>query len=125
MSALALAVAPVVERVRRSWPWRVGVTGESMTPALRPGDWLLVDPAGYARRAPRPGELVVVPDPREERRWLVKRVAAVGPEGDLFVAGDAPDRSTDSRVFGTLPPDRVVGRPWARYWPPRRIGRVR
>ncbi len=121
-SAVTLAALPVAARVRRSWRWRVAVVGDSMTPQLRPGEWLLVDPEGYAHRSPRAGELVVVPDPREEQRWLIKRVAAVAPDGDLFVVGDATEHSTDSRAFGAVPPGRVIGRPWARYWPLRRAG---
>ena len=42
----------------------------------------------------------------------------------LRLAGDAPDASTDSRAFGAVDPTTVRGRPWLRYWPPRRIGRL-
>ena len=96
-----------------------------MAPTLRPGDWLLVDPDGYGRRAPVAGELVVAPDPREPNRLLIKRVADVDPDGWLRLAGDAPDASTDSRTFGAIDPSRVVGRPTLRYWPPGRLGVVR
>jgi signal peptidase I len=39
------------------------------------------------------------------------------PEGTLFVMGDHRANSTDSRVFGPIPLDHVVGRAWLRYWP--------
>lgn len=39
------------------------------------------------------------------------------PEGFLFVVGDNPDRSIDSRYWGLLPVDYVVGRPIARLFP--------
>ncbi len=96
-----------------------------MLPGLHPGDWVLVDPDAFARRRPREGDLIVVPDPRDENRWLVKRVGSVDQEGRLQLAGDSPDRSTDSRVFGAVDPATVRGRAWARYWPPSRLGRVR
>lgn len=96
-----------------------------MLPALHPGDWLLVDTEAYEGRPPRPGEVVVVPDPRHAQRWLVKRVASTAADGRLVLVGDRPDASTDSRTFGTVDPSVVIGRAWLRYWPPRRIGRVR
>ena len=40
----------------------------------------------------------------------------VGP-GELFVMGDHRANSVDSRVFGMIPVDNVVGRAWLRYWP--------
>jgi nickel-type superoxide dismutase maturation protease len=102
----------------------VDVAGQSMQPALEPGDWLLVDPDAYAIDSPRPGELVLAPDPRDPDRLLIKRVGGVGPDGALELLGDSPDQSTDSRVFGTVQTAVVRGRPWFRYWPPRRIGRL-
>lgn len=100
------------------------MTGQSMAPGLLPGDWLLMDPSGVAPR-PVAGELVVVPDPRRPDRLLVKRVEGVESGGRLLLRGDVPDASTDSRTFGAVDADAVLGRPWFRYWPPPRIGRVR
>lgn len=97
-----------------------------MAPTLEPGDWLLVDPDAYTEQAPAVGDLVLVPDPREPARLLVKRISDVSNDGaQLFVSGDARDASTDSRAFGTVMTAAVEGRPWFRYWPPRRLGRVR
>lgn len=96
-----------------------------MRPTLEPGDWLLVDPDAYAEVTPTVGKLVLVPDPREPSRLLVKRVAEVHDGGrELFVTGDAHDTSTDSRDFGSVTTSTVEGRPWFRYWPPGRLGRI-
>ena len=96
-----------------------------MRPTLEPGDWLLVDPDAYADMPPEPGDLVLVPDPREPSRLLVKRVTEVHDAGrQLFVTGDAPEASTDSRAFGTIETALVEGRPWFRYWPLRRLARI-
>ena len=73
-----------------------------MAPTLDAGDWLLVDPDAYSRRGPRSGELVLVRDPRQADRLLVKRVGAVSSDGLVEVVGDAPWASTDSRVFGPV-----------------------
>ena len=96
-----------------------------MRPTLEPGDWLLVDPAAYERRSPQVGDLVVAPDPRAGERWLVKRVGGLTPDGRLELVGDDPAASTDSRTFGPVDRAAIVGRVWARYWPPRRLARFR
>ena len=46
------------------------------------------------------------------------------PDGTLFVLGDCPARSTDSRSWGPLPIDKVVARPVVRIWPPDRQGAI-
>jgi nickel-type superoxide dismutase maturation protease len=89
-----------------------------MMPTLRPGDRLLVDRRAYRDRPPRVGEIVVLVDPEERRRWLVKRVAKVDPSGaSVEVLGDAADTARDSRRFGAVPFGSVVGRVVRCYFP--------
>jgi signal peptidase I len=38
-------------------------------------------------------------------------------QGELFVMGDHRGSSSDSRVFGSIEVDDVIGRAWLRYWP--------
>lgn len=42
------------------------------------------------------------------------------PEGTVFVMGDNRNQSQDSRVFGPIPTDDVVGRAFVIMWPPGR-----
>ena len=44
-----------------------------------------------------------------------------GPEGHVFVMGDSRRNSKDSRRFGPVATDEVVGRAIARVWPPTRV----
>ena len=117
VAAPALALGSLVLLAARRFG-RIVVEGDSMRPTLLPGDRLLVVRGQRAR----PGDLVVTTDPRERSRVVVKRVAAVGPEG-LTMHGDNPAASTDSRVFGTVPSDALQGRVLYRYFPARRRGR--
>lgn len=48
--------------------------------------------------------------------------ATVVPQGQLFVLGDNREASNDSRNFGMLPIDNLVGRAVASYWPLDSIG---
>lgn len=44
------------------------------------------------------------------------------PPLQVFVLGDNRNFSNDSRNFGTIPLENVVGRAWLSYWPPDQIG---
>ena len=47
-----------------------------------------------------------------------------GPD-EYFVLGDNPNDSRDSRGFGPVPGERVIGRVWFRIWPLGSLGPVR
>ena len=120
--ALVAATAAIAGlALLRRWIDVVEVRGQSMSPALLPGDRLL---AVRARRPPRSGEIVLALDPRDASRELVKRVASVDGAG-VELVGDDARHSTDSLTFGRLPVAAVRWRAVGRYWPPRRVGKLR
>ena len=137
--------------LRRLRSLRFEVHDESLTPALRPGDRILADPRwgpGLDR-----GALVVLRDPEVPARRLVKRVVAlpgetvtwdrngyrlIGPRNadaasggrvaelraEVFVVGDRRELSRDSRAFGPVPLDSILGVVWYRTGPAGRRGRI-
>ena len=48
----------------------------------------------------------------------------VVPEGEVFVLGDNRRNSTDSRSFGSVPIDNIIGKAIVTYWPAGEIGLV-
>jgi signal peptidase I len=115
-----------------------------MAPAILAGDWLLVDPT--TTRWPRRGAVVVFREP-DGGDLAVKRVAA-GPgdkvafadgyielaDDEAWLLSDATTEVTeaagfgepiDSRRYGPVPVELLVGRAWFRYGPLRRLGRIR
>ncbi len=44
------------------------------------------------------------------------------PEGELFMFGDNSSNSSDSRDWGGVPEDNVMGQAFFRYWPPSQFG---
>ena len=81
------------------------VSGASMVPAYRDGDQLLVRYGGRVRA----GDAVLARDPRLPERILVKRAARREP-GGWWLLADNPYAPGDSRQFGAVPDELVLGR---------------
>ncbi|MFI0452371.1 S26 family signal peptidase [Actinomadura sp. 6N118] len=131
----AIAATVAAAAVARRRLVIVNVTGPSMLPTYQPGDRVLI--RRVSARSLRRGQVVVFEGPQEGRwragplpgldaaAWMIKRVTAlpgdpvpgdvvpavaeaVVPEGRLVVIGDGVF-SADSRRWGYVPGDRVLG----------------
>ena len=82
-----------------------------MAPTLRPGDHVLVDLGAYrGSEAPETGDLVLAADPHRPELKILKRIRRVHEDGRFDLHGDNPDLSTDSRDYGPVPPEAVLGK---------------
>ncbi len=81
-----------------------------MEPALRPGDYVIVNRWAYRHKEPEAGDVVVVRNPEAPEQFLVKRVMSGDRQAGYFVMGDNDAHSRDSRHFGMVPMHLVVGK---------------
>ena len=86
------------------------VTGESMQPTLLPGDVVLVDTRAYVVSLPQVGDIVLARHPYQKELLIIKRVADITPESRLVLHSDNPHIGSDSRQFGTIIQQRLIGR---------------
>lgn len=94
------------ERRRAATPFGLAeVTGPSMVPTLRHGDFLVVR---YGARI-RPGDVVVLRHPFQQDLLVVKR-AVERREGGWWVLGDNAYAGGDSTDYGAVPQELILGR---------------
>ena len=99
------------------------IPSTSMSPTILPGDIVLVDLWAYQRGPVREGDIVVFVSPVSESTLLIKRVVRFQTDCDLdspecstksdtmiYVEGDNPNSSQDSRYFGMVPESAVEGK---------------
>jgi signal peptidase I len=65
---------------------------------------------------------LTVPVPEVTSKWwmqmhkLVEEGQLIVPEGYYFALGDNRDESLDSRYWGFVPRENIIGSPWVIYW---------
>lgn len=141
------------------------VSGESMFPTYKHGEYILTNLITLRFSDPKQGEVIVFKSPTDENKDFIKRVIAVPgdtimieeskvyingdlldeslylsdtvqtpngpflqagrsvtvPDGHFFVMGDNRPHSSDSREWGFLPLDEIIGKSFFVYWPPQNM----
>lgn len=86
-----------------------------MMPNLKPGDEILVDTRAYRKLPPQVDDIVVARRPDQPSVTIIKRVRAVQENGTLILLGDSPASSTDSRAFGSVAPENIIGKATSKF----------
>lgn len=83
-----------------------------MEPLCKEGDFVLLDKVSYLIFRPRVGDMVVLSHPREDRLILkyIKREKVSENGFSYWVEGLNKESSSDSRNFGWVPREAILGR---------------
>ncbi|OGN93182.1 MAG: hypothetical protein A2Y88_15090, partial [Chloroflexi bacterium RBG_13_48_10] len=73
------------------------ITGDSLTPEFKEGDFVLVSKVPFLFIPPSPGDIIAFRQPGYG--LLIKRIQQITPDNSLNVIGNHTE-SIDSRVFG-------------------------
>jgi signal peptidase I len=134
------------------------VSGFSMEPHIRSGEYVLINTFAYRMTVPRRGDIVAFRHEDDARAVFIKRVIALPgdrvriergrvylngialdepyvrhpddrsfpdvtvPPQSVYVLGDNRGESEDSRLFGAVRDDELIGRAIAGIWPPHMLG---
>ena len=85
-----------------------------MLPTLQAGEEVLLDTHAYDHAAPQVGDIVVAFHPEQPDLKIIKRVGELLENG-LFLNSDNPSAGSDSRQFGVVDMDKIVGRVNGRF----------
>ena len=95
----------------------------SMTPAVVPGDFVIVDKTYYKHNPPKKGDVILYRYPDDRSKLYIKRIGGlpgdtlklqggdvVVPHGHVFALGDNAGHSDDSRHYGPIPLTELLGK---------------
>jgi len=87
----------------------------------RPGDRLSVKDGHPVVNGVMAKEDFINPCPSGERSCNLRKTITIPPD-HYFMMGDNRGSSDDSRFWGPVPRDWIIGEAFVTYWPPDRIG---
>ena len=85
------------------------VKEKSMEPAIKEGSILFISRYHYLFRKPKVGEIIILRDPTNVKRFIIKRVEET-KGNKVFVVGDNRSESIDSRQFGWIEINNIIGK---------------
>ncbi|MBP9815997.1 signal peptidase I [Candidatus Woesebacteria bacterium] len=91
-----------------------------------PGDKIMVEEGQvYLNGSPLTEKYILGNTQVHEGGFLRSGQAVTVPTGHLFVMGDNRARSSDSRTFGPIPQQDIIGKVFFRYFPSNRVGTIK
>lgn len=100
----------------------VRVSGISMLPTLQDKQIIFVNKMAYWKNAPQNGDIVIVREPIDNIQVVKRIVGTPGAtitiedktfmlkEDEYCIEGDNRDNSIDSRVYGPIRSERIIGK---------------
>ncbi len=88
------------------------VEGSSMQPQLRAGDLIFL----LKTQKLKVGQIAIAKRPDRPNLLVIKRVKAITKKG-YWLEGDNQSESDDSRIFGEVDKDLILGKYIFKYWP--------
>ena len=88
------------------------VQGSSMVPRLKAGDLIFLQKTQKLKV----GQIAIAQRPDRPNLLVIKRVKAVTKNG-YWLEGDNQSESDDSRIFGEVDKNLILGKFIFRYWP--------
>ncbi len=86
----------------------IRVSGNSLYPEFQRGDFVLISKIPFLLGWVRPGDVVAFR--HAEYGLMIKKVEAISADGDQFTVVGAHPASTDSRHFGPVKREQMVGK---------------
>lgn len=100
----------------------VRVSGISMLPTLQDEQIIFVNKTAYWKNAPQNGDIVIVREPIDNIQVVKRIVGTPGTaitiedktfilkEDEYYIEGDNRDNSIDSRAYGPIRSERIIGK---------------
>lgn len=100
----------------------VRVSGISMLPTLQDEQIIFVNKMAYWKNAPQNGDIVIVREPIDNIQVVKRIVGTPGTaitiedktfilkEDEYYIEGDNRDNSIDSRAYGPIRSERIIGK---------------
>ena len=104
--AQKIATSPGTLQANNCNQIEVSICGDSMLPTFKNGDKILFKK--FTKQHLFVGLIVLYSHPYQKNKKIVKRVTKIGNDDLIYVKGDNPHYSTDSRSYGPISKSKII-----------------